>query len=114
MKNPKISFSQYGPKSIDGKSEIEIKWVVENNSKFDLTDVKAFAQFGEYEFGDIRSLSKAEHIILMPIPSIENLKKEFGENIQMKDPFFVGSSKLEYTIGNETFQISSNDLEIPL
>lgn len=114
MVKSKIKFRQMGPSSIDDKKEIEIKWSVENNTEFTLVDVKGLAQFHLHDFGDIEPYSKVETDFKLPIPSLEDIKTDYGVEVKLEDPFVIDAATLEYTIKTDTFTILSNSLEIPL
>ena len=114
MPKSKIRFFQYGPSSIGNSSKIEIKWIVENNTEFTLNNVKGLAQFYVYNFGKIEPYSKAISNFKLMVPSLEDIKTDYGVEVKLEDPFVIESSTLEYTIKTDTFTIESNKLEIPL
>lgn len=114
MPKSKIKFFQRGPSSIGDKKEIEIKWIVENNTEFTMTDVRGLAQFHIHEFGDIEPHSKVETDFKLPIPSLEDIKTDYGVEVKLEDPFIINASTLEYTIKTDTFTILSNQLKIPI
>lgn len=114
MPKSKIRFLQRGPSAIDNKKEVEIKWIVENNSEFTLIDAKGLAQFHTYDFGDIKPYSNVETTFKLPIPSLEDIKTDYGVEVRLEDPFIIDSSILEFTIKTDTLTIESNPLRIPL
>ncbi len=114
MPKSKIKFSQHGPSSIGDKKEIEIKWIVQNNSEFVLKDVEGLAQFHVHDFGEIEPYSKVETTFKLPVPSVEDIKTDYGVEVKLENPFIIGASSLQYTIKTDTFTIKSNSLKIPL
>lgn len=114
MIKSKIKFSQYGPLNIGDKKEIEINWVVQNDSEFLLKNVKGLAQFHIHFFDEIQPYSKVETKFKLPIPSLDDIKMDYGVEVKLENPFIIDSSTLEYTIKTDTFTIKSNILKIPL
>ena len=47
------------------------------------------------------------------MPSIDDLRKDFGEDASLPDTLRLGNVNLKYTKNNENYEVFSNSLEIP-
>lgn len=93
-------------------NELKLTWKVVNDSDFDLKEVEGLSQFKYHSFGDIASNSTTKFTFPFKIPASEDLKEDFGEDIAISKPFFIGASKLNFKIEDESYTISSNSLEL--
>lgn len=112
MVKSKIKFYQTGSKKINDDVSIEITWKVVNDSDFCLKKVKGYSQEIQHNFDEINPHSQKEFKFTFKIPSIEAVKKDFGEDAKVSNPFIVEAASLCFTIKNDTFKIKSDSLKI--
>ena len=101
MSEEKIFIFQRESESNDNKNEISITWEVENDSDSIIENVVATSQSFTHDFGSI------------DIPSIDDLRKDFGEDASLPDTLRLGNVNLKYTKNNKNYEVFSNSLEIP-
>lgn len=91
---------------------IAITWIVENNSDNVITNVKAISQMENNDFGDIEPNSSKSFNFNFKIPSLEDVKRDFGEDATVPNPYIIGPVTLTYKTENNSYSVKSNSLEI--
>ena len=113
MSEEKIFLFQREAESNDNKNEINIIWEVENDSDSLIENVVATSQSFTHDFGSIDAFNSKSVSFSIKIPSIDDLRKDFGEDASLPDTLRLGNVNLKYTKNNENYEVFSNSLEIP-
>ncbi len=106
--------AQKGPIKVTHGLNFKVHVQIQNNLEGKITDVKAVSQFFVHDFGEIdanRTLMTSYEAVL---PSIETLKKDFGENVKLSDVFHLGKITLNYVYNGESFTVYSNELNLSI
>ncbi|MDR2966507.1 MAG: hypothetical protein LBU74_00990 [Methanobacteriaceae archaeon] len=103
-----------GPKSAKEGDNIQIIWKITNNLNVPISNVQGNDQNEIYNFSQINPGETKIHSFFIYIPSLTDIKNDFGLNATISDPFFIGGFNVKYFVNGEEYNITSNSIEINL
>ena len=103
-----------GPESANEGDNIQITWKITNNLNVPITDVYGIDQNENFDFGQINSGETKTYSFSMYVPSLKDIKEDFGLNATISDPFYIGGFNVKYFVNGVEYSINSNPLEINL
>lgn len=109
-----ISVIQEGPSSADYGKNVSIKWTVTNKGSQPITNVNGTSQDFNYNFGTIKPGESKSITFKMSIPSLDQVKNDFGDDATVPNPFIIGGFHLSYNLNGKLNEVTSNSLSIPL
>ena len=119
-KNPEVSQNSSvlarleGPKSAKEGNNIQIIWKITNNLDVPINDVQGIDQNEIYNFGEINPGETKTYSYFIYVPSLKEIKNDFGLNESISDSFYIGGFNIKYLINGVEHSTSSNSLEIDL
>ena len=112
MKENNISIKQKLISQENNENTIEI--IVENNRSEAIDNVNVISQNVNHEFGLIDSESLETISYTLKTPSKDDLKQDFGEDVELQEKLEIPPVTLSYSIGEESFELKSNSLVLIL
>ncbi|MCL2114929.1 MAG: hypothetical protein FWH29_01765 [Methanobrevibacter sp.] len=103
-----------GPESAEEGDEILITWKITNNLNVPITNVQGNDQNEIYNFSQINPGETKTHSFFIYVPSLNDIKSDFGLNTTTSDPFYIGGFNVNYFVNGVENNIVSNSLEIDL
>jgi|GEM_PF-576321 len=103
-----------GPKSIKEGEEIQLSWKITNNLNVPIYNVNGFDQNDFHDFGQINPGETKTYSFSIFLPSLDDIKNDFGLNTTLSDPFYFGGFNVKYIVDGKEFKTTSNSLEIKL
>jgi hypothetical protein len=103
-----------GPKSAEEGKNIQIIWKITNNLNVSISNVQGVDQNEFFNFGRINPGETKTYSFFMEVPSLNDIKNDFGLNATISDPFYIDSFQVKYFVDEVEFNINSNTLEINL
>ena len=111
MKENDISIKQ---KLLSQNNENIIEIIVENNRNEFIENVSVVSQNIHQKFDLIHPRSLKTITYSLTVPSVDDLRKDFGDDTVLSDKLEIPPVTLNYSIGMESFQLKSNSLVLIL
>ncbi|MBZ9570154.1 hypothetical protein KQY27_01120 [Methanobrevibacter sp. TMH8] len=103
-----------GPKySAQGKT-VNLVWKITNNGSETIQNVQAQDQSNSHDFGNIAPGESKTFTASLNIPTLAQVKQDFGPDATIANPFSIGGFSVTYSLNGENFQFNSNSLDIRL
>jgi len=109
-----ITASLNGPKYSSEGNTVNLKWKITNNGNDTITNVIAEDQSSSHNFGSLAPGESKTYSVSMNIPTLAQLREDFGPDATISNPFSIGGYSITYMLNGEQFQFNSNSLEIKL
>lgn len=109
-----VTITQKGPEGVTYGLTFRVHVKVQNSLDEKITNVKAVSQGFNYDFGEIGANRNVLTSCEISIPTIEEYKKDFGEDAKLCRIFNLGKIVLTYVYKGEEFTVQSNELNISI
>ena len=103
-----------GPKSVKENEDIKITWKITNNLNVPITNVFGSDQNENHDFGQINPGETKIYSFSIFVPSLFDIKDDFGLNETISEPFYIGGFNVKYFVNGIEKSITSNSIEIEL
>lgn len=110
----RIVATQAGPETAKPGTNITLKCKLRNDGEGPAKNVKVSSQDFERSFSVIGPGEQVEFQVQIYIPTEEEVKKDFGDDATLSNPYFIGGFGVSYTDMTGKHSTNSNNLEIPL
>lgn len=114
QKNGSVVAILEGPKSAKEGDNIQLVWKITNNLGVPITNVQGTDQNQIHNFDKINPGETKTYSFSVPIPSLKNIKEDFGSNATISNPFYIGGFNVKYFANGAEHSINSNSIEIKL
>lgn len=109
-----VNITQKGPEGATWGVNFTVHVKVQNPLDEKITNVKAVSQHFNYDFGEISANRNVLTSYEISMPTIEQLKEDFGKDVKLCRVFNSGKITLTYVYKGEEFTVESNELNISI
>jgi len=110
----RIVATQEGPETAKPGTNITLKCKLKNDGEGPAKNVKVLSQDFERSFSVIGPGEEVEFQVQLYIPTEEEVKREFGDDATLANPYFIGGFAVTYRDMTGKHSTKANNLEIPL
>lgn len=109
-----VKASLNGPKKSSQGNTVTLIVKITNNGNDTINNVNIDAQGVSENLGTISPKETKIFKYSFTIPTLSQIKEDFGQDSSISNPFFIGGYSISYDLNGENFQFNTNNLEINL